>query len=474
MLDLSNLDSGIDKLFGNIDYSGLDDANMHYKKLLNLTPMPIPKFLSTVSQEELTRKRSIGEPFTDAEQAYLNLREHEGKLAEFSRSEHLTFFREISSLFPRDSLLQLRLARLLIRVENYADATYFLWRCVQVDETCADAWARLALIAALAHDHGQAAFCARKAIENGNDLYRSMQKAFTFSLLALGAPALVSPYNNDLLFNDEPLSVDDLPHRPPEIEFIREPQKPLNTPVVMFACEDRYFERFGKNMIRSLATAKDDLCIHVHLMRPSDTTIDWLIDFSEQYGLKIIITKEDTPEGLFAQKPYLASSRFIVLADFLRRYQTPYLVVDADTILNSPEALKAFFEHNKQPTVFHTDGPVWDTITAAFVYLPYGDVSLDIAGICQRYLLRMFFSDPRRSFWYMDQMALLAACLNNAQNVMLAPGKMVSCINCGDDAIFWFLSNDKTIQKYWDLCSELENKFPMATDNLQSQGPDDG
>ena len=317
MFDFTNLESGIGKLFGEIDYGKVGNANEHYKKILNNLPIPLPDFAASIDKSQLMQKLVSGEKLTVAERAYDILGKTEPELSTLSRNDRLTAFRNVTALFPKDLGLQLRIARQLIRIEHYSDATYYLWRCLHIDEKCADAWARLALIAALARDHGQAAYCARKALENGEHLHTSMHKAFSFSLLMIGVATSVSEYNNWFLFDTHPIAPGELAHQPPDIEYVSEPSGILDKPAVLFACEDSYFERFGKNLLRSLTRARDLICVHIHLMRPSKQTLEWLCLFSETYDLDIIITRENTPDKLMSRNAYLASSRYMLVADFI-------------------------------------------------------------------------------------------------------------------------------------------------------------
>ena len=371
--------------------------------------------------------------------------------------------REVNKFYPIDLNLSLLFARILINNELYADAQMYLHRAISIDEKSDFAWAHLALIAALANDHGKSAYCAKRALMLGNHLYNTLPKAYAFALLLQGVPCKVLGFdtNAHFLINNasHTYSIREHPIIPPFL-FSRDGEA-SGRPIVFFCCDAGYFQKFAKNLILSLIEICDIVSIHVHLIDPQKEDLDWLSAFSLKYHLDIILSQEfHSEKGLAKSKPYLASCRFLRIHEFMERHKRDYLILDVDSILNRPDLLRSFLEKVKKPLLGCAENcPIWDTISAPFVFLPYCSISRNFIKHCEQYLLHSFSSTGTGTPWYIDQLALFGAYLEYVEDILLSPFELISDTACGSEAIFWTLSNDKTKKEYNEKCDYLNSIY---------------
>jgi tetratricopeptide (TPR) repeat protein len=458
ILDKSDLLLGIDHIFKEVDFGRVKNANAYYKRVLRRSAAPSPAFVKSVNTDKLKKLAGkVAKGLKPAERDYVTLSRLGTITAPLTRAEALSIVRGLVRTYPNDLGLTLTCAKMLIHRELYADAVMLLHRATQMDPKCDYAWAHIALISALAQDHGRAAFCARKALELGNNLVNSMQKAYVFTLLIQGLPAKVGPFETAPHFRIASGELTADPSLLPAVTYVTEPETLPKQPVILFACDSGYFRKFGRNLLLSLVDVADSFSLHVHLVCPEDGDIAWLKTYRDRHNKALIISQETPPRPELARlSTYLASCRFLHAPAFLRKYQRDYLILDADSILNSDAALRRFTAIAKAPVLYYAErGPVWDTVSAPFTFLPYGPASLKFIDHCQTYLAHMFFREKPSIFWYMDQMALLGAYLENTGTVHLCPARLVSDVRCGEDAIFWTLSNDKKDTRYGERCASL-------------------
>ncbi len=459
ILEKSDLLLGIDHIFKEVDFNRLYDVNDYYKRILKRSATPKPAFVGSV---DIKKMKSLGpklpKTLTVEEKNYAALHRIGSINHPLTRAEVLSIIRNLTKQYPGDLGLQLTCSRILIHRELYTDAMTLLHRCTQLDPKCDYAWAHIALMAALAQDHGRAAYSARKALELGNNLLNTMQKAFVFSLFAQGIPAKVGPFETEPHFQITSGSIKVDEAKLPDVTYLYEPEKLNKNPVILIACDSGYFKKFAKNLMLSLVEVSASFSIHVHLVTPDEDDIAWLDKYRITYNNNIIVTSEKPNDTALTKLPaYLASCRFLQSPVFLRRFKRDYLVLDADSVLNTGEGLKKFIRLSKYPVLYYAErGPIWDTISAPFVFLPHGKASLRFIDHCQKYLMHMFFRGKPSSFWYIDQLALLGAYLESAETIRLCPARLLSDVRCSEDSIFWTLSNNKNEPRYVARCAELE------------------
>lgn len=464
MFDVSRLRKGMDHLYQEISYENVGKVNDFYKRVLAKSPAPIPAFFEEIDRKAVLERAKAGDTaaLNTQERDFLLIKDMRQNGHRLGRAELLSRMRSISRRHAKDARLSLTCARIMMQYEHYGDATLFLQRAIELAPKSKYAWSHLALISAFAHDHGTTLTAARRSLELKEDMSSMMLKAYVFTLMLQGVPAKAGPFDSRPLFHKKPFAEIDFQQPRPEVVFHREPEELQDASVVMFACDDTYFKRFARTQLLSLMQADGKIGIHVHIINPSEASLSWLDSFADRYFDQLIVSHENIPDKLLKNISYLASCRFINMPDFIRRFERPYLAVDADALLNSPDHLTSFFAQVKEPTVFYSEfSPVWDTISAPFTYVPNTEDGLAFIDTVQHFLIRSFFEKGGTSFWYIDQMALQGATLAHADKVQLATNRQVSCRLLSEDAIFWTLSTNKQVSKFQERCADMEKRYPM-------------
>lgn len=465
MFDKSVLKSGLDHIIKPIDYNGIVNAPLYYRRILAYSVGLTPNFCTSYDPEAVALAIKEGRELSlsIADQNFIRLQRVLSLRGGLNRRELLTKIDGYMRAFPNDSMMSLIIGKGLCRHELYADANRYLHQSVQADPENGLAWAMLGLMAALAHDHGLAFRSAEQAIRLGEFMSNTQTNSYVFPLLAMGLPAKIRTFSTESLLA-RPLPIGQQNEFEPDtIEIILEPETIPEKPIVFFAADEIYFEKFGHSLMRSLIAAKNDATIHIHIMAPNGAGESVVKKYASDYKLDLIFSAE-TPHRphLMENNSYLASNRFINAPYFMRRHRRPYLILDTDSLLNDDKKMRAFLEGMEKPVLYNTDhGPVWDLISAPFVFLPFNEIGLAFMDKCSAFLREQFGKPRTPAFWYIDQLALLGAFMHYHDNVDLCPAKEVSDIDCGDEAIFWTLSNDKKHPKYLQKAAELRERYPI-------------
>ncbi|WP_417456987.1 tetratricopeptide repeat protein [Kordiimonas sp.] len=452
-------------LYSEIDYNKIEHCNVYYKRILNSGGIPLPNFCKEITKErrdELDDNPKIA-PENARERDFLRLM----SFVRFSRKapQHklAQYARILLRQYPGDITLRITIAQTYMQRGFYSAAAQLLQTACELDPEDVNSLAKLGLMASLAGDHGRALSCARVALSKGEHLSHTMPKAFLFGNLLIGRGALVQPFDSRGLLDTYPETYDSALNGEANpladiFEFVDEPETLPDQPVVFFSCDSGYFERFGQNLLMSMSGCHEKVTLHVHLINGSVENFDWLKEFSDQNAVTLIVSHELHEQGSLAkQVSYLASNRFILAPYFQDRFKRDYLILDADSVLNSEDRLFEFFERVCDPALYYIEfGPVWDMISAPFVYLPYGHLVTEKLSLsCRHYLLSVFGDTNRRGFWYVDQLALFGGYLRFSDSIQLIAGAVLSDTECSDDAIFWTLSNDKEVPKYVKRCNSI-------------------
>lgn len=113
------------------------------------------------------------------------------------------------------------------------------------------------------------------------------------------------------------------------------PDPAIAEDVVLVACDDLYFQKFGLSLIASMGTSQDALALHVHLLRPSDATV------AQAAALKAANPKFSfTTDDCHNRHPangieiYYTAARFILAPLLLEAGVKRLLIIDIDSVLN--------------------------------------------------------------------------------------------------------------------------------------------
>ncbi|WP_417460813.1 tetratricopeptide repeat protein [Kordiimonas sp.] len=455
-------------LYSEIDYGNIKYCNIYYKRILNAGGIPLPAFCKEIAKErraELESKRKI-KPRDDCELNFLRLMQVVRLPKKTDQAKIGQMARVLLRQYPDDVSVRVTLAKIYIEREQYSAAAQMLQVVCNLDPKDARSLALLGLLASLGGDHGRALSCAHKALNMGEHLNHTMPKAFLFGNLLIGRGAMVSPFDSRAVFSAFPETFDVALEQGANplaqaVEFIAEPDLSNEHPIVFFSCDSGYLEKFGQNLLLSMVECRDKLSFHVHVVNGTRNNFEWLTTFADRYAVSLIISHETIERGGLAKNPsYLASNRFILAPFFLNRFKRNYLILDADSILNSSLKLFNFFRKVTKPALYYIEhGPVWDKISAPFVYLPFENKGTEKFSLaCRHYLLSIFGDPNKKGFWYVDQVALFGSYLKFVDDISLIKGTVLSDTECSDEAIFWTLSNDKAPARYLEKCAGLKQQ----------------
>lgn len=437
--------------FKKINYDSVQDSNVFYKKILNNGPLPRPKFYSIIGDLN-ANKTALDLALTQKEE----LERFASHSKSVSREELSWSMRSLLHLYPRDDMMLLFFARLYISKELYGEAQNCLTMACHANPENSTAWALQGLIAALANDHGRVLECSEKAIKLGNNLHNSMPKAWLFTKLLFGRTGQFQIFSSSLLF-DETVAQ----QRNHNVTVHRQPSVLNNGRVLLFSCDESYFEKFGKILLTSIGDVEQDLTLHVHIIGPMRNILNWIDEYTTHFRFELIVSNEEPPADLQKNLSFLASCRFLRAPMFMRKFQRAYSIVDTDALLVNVDKFKKVTEHNHSVVLsYDLNGPVWDYMYAGFSYFPFTDQGLSVADFCSNFLTKMFTGD-RRGFWYVDQLALFGAYVKYSHVIKLIDNKESADPYYNPEAMFWSLSNDKSESAYLKRCSEIKLRHPQ-------------
>lgn len=106
-------------------------------------------------------------------------------------------------------------------------------------------------------------------------------------------------------------------------------------PVLLAACDERYFRQFGKQLAASCLRLSPATRVHLHLVEPSAETLAALPSVLAQYGPRLTISHEDGSRSPYPEpsKFYYTAARFAVAARLRNLISAPLLVVDVDGLV---------------------------------------------------------------------------------------------------------------------------------------------
>ncbi len=464
MFDFSEAQSGMDVFLGTVDYNRGLRCNSYYQEALkHFVPKSKPVCFHEVDEQALKTKGSNAPTanLTPVEKLFLVYQDVRNNAASMSKSECLTALRTLANAYPSDMELMFMMAHILLRADHYGEAMHYFERTVHLAPNHLSTWCKMTILAAVVNDHGRVMRCARRVLELGEQSRTIYSRAYVFSMALLGMGSKTSYYSSFELFDNIRFNAIKDRAQLPTIAYHYQPAALSDAPIVMFACDSAYFEKHGRGLIKSLSGIRDKIIIHAHLVNASGADLNWLKSYINRYNSQVIVTTEQQSEKHLTNPGYYTAMRFIQAPNFMKKFNRPYLIVDADSLLNNSATLLSFLGQADSPTFcMSEENPIWDRVSAPFVYFPATDAGLAVAHEAQNYLLRMFFTPSGTRAWYIDQLALFAACLKNIEDVTFVPSVKVSCIACNENAIFWTLSNDKDIEPYHRLAQKLDQQYP--------------
>lgn len=111
-------------------------------------------------------------------------------------------------------------------------------------------------------------------------------------------------------------------------------------PVVMAACDEEYFERFGQHLALSSAAQSPDTRVHLHLYAPSPRCRSAIAALKGRCKGRLTVSIEGLERNPFPKPKsfYYAAGRFAVASRMRKEIEAPILMVDADGLVANPLA----------------------------------------------------------------------------------------------------------------------------------------
>lgn len=107
-------------------------------------------------------------------------------------------------------------------------------------------------------------------------------------------------------------------------------------PVIFFACDEGYFDRFAEDLIQSVLFESPSCHIHLHLYCPGHAALSHISDLSSKAGEALTYTYDTLPppyaEGEM-RRFYYASARCIYLSFLADQVSVPVLSIDVDAVV---------------------------------------------------------------------------------------------------------------------------------------------
>lgn len=253
-----------------------------------------------------------------------------------------------------------------------------------------------------------------------------------------------------------------------DVQFFGNPE---NSSLVVFSCDDRYFNRFGKFNI--LSALKVGMVPHPHIINPGTDTLIWCrenlesknISYSTEYVDFFPIDKNIT-------KTYYYCSRFFISLEIFNKFDVDMLYIsDSDVIFNE----KITFP-NKRLGVFYfpEEKSNWKKTSATFMFV--GKSKKDfLKKVITNYDLKLTENDfsllnsPISKHEKGDILGLDQVCMSLSIDLFLLNDKEFLNL-CTEEKLLSKFPNEAKMwhilkfKKTTDITSQLESKFTSHND----------
>jgi len=176
--------------------------------------------------------------------------------------------------------------------------------------------------------------------------------------------------------------------------------------LILVACNDAYFESYARALVNSAASVGQCLAIHIHLLEPSQKTIEEAQLLQNRHStihLTFTVDRCEAANNLRFRNVYYTAARFLLVPSLLQRGVNRVLVIDVDTIMkNSPwPILDRIAEPHDGAFIFRRrQWKPWKKILASAVYYRSSERSLTMASRIANSILTALELSPR---YHIDQ-----------------------------------------------------------------------
>lgn len=191
------------------------------------------------------------------------------------------------------------------------------------------------------------------------------------------------------------------------------PLAPTGTHILLVSVDGAYFKRYAAAQILNLHALGSTVTIHYHIIN-GDEEVDRLIGrLRDIVGtMPIVFTRETWAlRGDAIDKPYFASSRFLIAPEVMLRQKANVIVCDADVLFR--EKPEDIVKAARDSDVAHTDyrgEPLCSRYNASFIYFRHSPSGYLTLVMIADFLKANF---ERCYIWMIDQVALFA-CIERA------------------------------------------------------------
>ncbi len=240
------------------------------------------------------------------------------------------------------------------------------------------------------------------------------------------------------------------------IDWFIEPEPSRQAkPVVLIACDERYFFDHALALIYSLQeTNSAEMDVHLHLYNPNPSVL-WKSQQLNQAlpELHITATQERIRTDAAKIRVDFASRRFVAASQVLQRLNAPLIVVDADGLFRKSWTtwlgnvdLTADIIYGSSNAV-----PFWEEVPAGFVYLKNSTAASGYIRQVARFIENNL--EKNNHVWFLDQMAL-SACMDqvsgDAAQIWAPPASTLVDINHTADSLYWAVTTMKSGASRYD------------------------
>lgn len=219
--------------------------------------------------------------------------------------------------------------------------------------------------------------------------------------------------------------------------------------IVVVACDRDYFYTHAQYLACSLhATNADTLALHLHVYGDDSDLSEAIEHLRAQLpGLDIGLSREVMPDRFQPiAKLYYACMRFVRLQGLLAFYRSPLCLIDADSLVRGDWKIfcreQGITETTEIACIHHPHAPLWERVTAGFLYLSPG---IESAEYIQR--VAAFVADNianGTNYWFLDQIGLSTVHGRFAQGHRVQVAMSQACdLHHRDGSFLWTVTNAK-------------------------------
>jgi hypothetical protein len=238
--------------------------------------------------------------------------------------------------------------------------------------------------------------------------------------------------------------------------------------VILAACDDRYFDLFAVDLIKSVS-AVQEMAIHLHLLDPSPETIERTEILRKEHRCRLTYTIDNCLDAhnANAKRIYFASARFIVAPLLIDAGAKRLLIIDVDTVMrHSPWPGVDEWHDASVGLMFRESYRRWQRILAGCVFLNSDSYSRKFA---RRFARALLVNVSRRQEYYVDQIVahyLVQLSDPTLKKRIKALPTAIMSLSYAEEAAFWTAKGGEKFSPTFGLVQAGQSiSSPASTSN---------